>query len=385
MRRFRELGRHAEEVGVLLSLEMYEHTYSGSAASAVRLVEAIGMDVVGLNPDFGNLVRLHEPIEDWREVARQTLPYANYWHVKNYTRDEDAATGVIATSPTLSRERAHRLPDRRRAGRSTAGFQGVICTEHYGGRRSQHERGEPGVSARQDTSAPGLRACPEPGAAAVPARRGGGTMTRVFGDPETFVDDALEGFARAHQQIWCVGSTAGSCAPGRWPAGGSPSSSGAAPVTIRRSRDWSVRALPPEPCAATSSPRRRHVRPCASRAAVDAGGGILFSYGNYAGDVIHFGAAERELREAGIDVRTVLVTDDIASAPRRRADRPARHRRRPVRVPRRGRGSRGGRRPRRGGADRDPCQQPHAQPRGGVLRLHAAGRADTAVHRARRA
>src|SRR4029079_4734864 len=49
--------------------------------------------------------------------------------------------------------------------------------------------------------------------------------------------------------------------------------------------------------------------------AVDAGGGILFSYGNYAGDVIHFGAAARELREAGADVRTVLVTDDVASAP----------------------------------------------------------------------
>ena len=83
VRRFQELGRHAEEVGVLLSLEMYEHTYLGSGASAVRLIEAIGMDVVGLNPDIGNLVRLHEPIEDWRETARQTLPYANFWHVKN--------------------------------------------------------------------------------------------------------------------------------------------------------------------------------------------------------------------------------------------------------------------------------------------------------------
>ena len=30
VRRFRELGRHAEEVGVLLSLEMYEHTYLGT-------------------------------------------------------------------------------------------------------------------------------------------------------------------------------------------------------------------------------------------------------------------------------------------------------------------------------------------------------------------
>jgi sugar phosphate isomerase/epimerase len=130
--RLRELGRHAEEVGVLLSLEMYEHTYLGSGSSAVRLVEAIDMDVVGLNPDIGNLVRLHEPIEDWRDVARQTLPYANYWHVKNYTRDEDAETGMISTSPTYLESG---LIDYRTAVRWAvdAGFQGVICTEHYGG------------------------------------------------------------------------------------------------------------------------------------------------------------------------------------------------------------------------------------------------------------
>ncbi len=130
--RLRELGRHAEEVGVLLSLEMYEHTYLGTGSSAVRLVEAIGMDAVGLNPDIGNLVRLHEPIEDWRDVARQTLPYANYWHVKNYTRDEDAATGMISTSPTYLESG---LIDYRTAfgWAIEAGFQGVICTEHYGG------------------------------------------------------------------------------------------------------------------------------------------------------------------------------------------------------------------------------------------------------------
>ena len=130
--RLRELGRHADEVGVLLSLEMYEHTYLGTGASAVRLVEAIDMDVVGLNPDIGNLVRLHEPIEDWRDVARQTLPYANFWHVKNYTRDEDAATGVISTSPTYLESG---LIDYRTAvgWAIDAGFQGVICTEHYGG------------------------------------------------------------------------------------------------------------------------------------------------------------------------------------------------------------------------------------------------------------
>lgn len=47
----------------------------------------------------------------------------------------------------------------------------------------------------------------------------------------------------------------------------------------------------------------------------DHGGGVLLSYGNYAGDVLHFGLAEQRLRAEGHDVRTVLVTDDVASAP----------------------------------------------------------------------
>jgi dihydroxyacetone kinase len=49
--------------------------------------------------------------------------------------------------------------------------------------------------------------------------------------------------------------------------------------------------------------------------AANAGGGVLFSYGNYAGDAIHFGEAQQRLNAEGIETRTVLVTDDIASAP----------------------------------------------------------------------
>jgi D-erythrulose 4-kinase len=48
---------------------------------------------------------------------------------------------------------------------------------------------------------------------------------------------------------------------------------------------------------------------------VEAGAGVLLSYGNYAGDVLHFGEAVDRLAAEGIEVRTVLVTDDIASAP----------------------------------------------------------------------
>lgn len=49
--------------------------------------------------------------------------------------------------------------------------------------------------------------------------------------------------------------------------------------------------------------------------AADRGAGILIGFGNYAGDVLHFGQAAERLKSEGIDTRCVLVTDDIASAP----------------------------------------------------------------------
>ncbi|MDF2828937.1 MAG: dihydroxyacetone kinase [Mycobacterium sp.] len=43
------------------------------------------------------------------------------------------------------------------------------------------------------------------------------------------------------------------------------------------------------------------------------GGGVILGFGNYAGDVLHFGLAAEKLRHEGIDVRIVMVSDDIAS------------------------------------------------------------------------
>jgi dihydroxyacetone kinase len=45
------------------------------------------------------------------------------------------------------------------------------------------------------------------------------------------------------------------------------------------------------------------------------GAGVLFSTGNYAGDVMNFTLAQQRLEQEGIDTRVVFVTDDIASAP----------------------------------------------------------------------
>ncbi len=49
--------------------------------------------------------------------------------------------------------------------------------------------------------------------------------------------------------------------------------------------------------------------------AVDGGAGVLFCYGNYAGDVMNFDMAAEMAAMDDIVVRTVLSTDDIASAP----------------------------------------------------------------------
>ncbi|QOR45945.1 dihydroxyacetone kinase family protein [Trueperella pecoris] len=45
----------------------------------------------------------------------------------------------------------------------------------------------------------------------------------------------------------------------------------------------------------------------------DNGGGTIIMFGNYAGDVLHFGNAAEQLRAEGHDVRIFTISDDIAS------------------------------------------------------------------------
>jgi sugar phosphate isomerase/epimerase len=130
--RVRELGRHAAQVGLALSLELYEDTYLGTGDDAVRFIEAVGLENVGLNPDVGNLIRLHRDVEDWRELYAKTLPYANYWHLKNYSRDEDFEHGYFTALPSTLRDGLINY----REIISTAlslGYRGIFTMEHYGG------------------------------------------------------------------------------------------------------------------------------------------------------------------------------------------------------------------------------------------------------------
>ena len=53
----------------------------------------------------------------------------------------------------------------------------------------------------------------------------------------------------------------------------------------------------------------------AAAKAIHAGQGVLFLYGNYAGDVLNFDAAAEDLQADDIVVDTVRITDDVTSAP----------------------------------------------------------------------
>ncbi len=62
-----------------------------------------------------------------------------------------------------------------------------------------------------------------------------------------------------------------------------------------------------------SSPPPGPILQCAK--AASGGKGVLFVYGNYAGDVMNFEMAAEMAAEDNIEVRTVVTTDDISSSP----------------------------------------------------------------------
>ncbi len=132
VRRVRELGAHAADLGIEVGLEMYEDTYLGTADSAVRFATEVDLPNVGLNCDLGNLVRLHRPVEHWLSMMRKVAPFARYWHVKNYFRSEDETTGLVVSSPAplelgvISYRVTIKLA-------LEHGFDSPFLVEHYGG------------------------------------------------------------------------------------------------------------------------------------------------------------------------------------------------------------------------------------------------------------
>ncbi|MFE2493482.1 dihydroxyacetone kinase family protein [Streptomyces scopuliridis] len=145
-------------------------------------------------------------------------------------------------------------------------------------------------------------------------------MTRLFNAPAAFADEALEGFVAAHRR-WVRPVSGGVVRSAPAPrgqvavviGGGSghyPAFSGlVGPGLAHGAAVGNVFA----------SPSARQIRTVAEQA--HTGGGVLLMFGNYAGDVLHFGQAAEQLNAAGIETRCVSVTDDISSADRADQDK----------------------------------------------------------------
>ncbi|MGB4137701.1 MAG: dihydroxyacetone kinase subunit DhaK, partial [Microbacterium sp.] len=140
-------------------------------------------------------------------------------------------------------------------------------------------------------------------------------MTRLFNDPDDFATESAAGFVAASAR-WVRPVTGGVVRSTRGPeptvavviGGGSghyPAFAGlVGPGLAHGAAMGNLFA----------SPSAHQVHSVA--AAADEGRGVLLTYGNYAGDVLHFTQAQERLRAAGVDCRTVTVTDDISSAPK---------------------------------------------------------------------
>jgi dihydroxyacetone kinase len=138
-------------------------------------------------------------------------------------------------------------------------------------------------------------------------------MTHLLDAPEAFAEQALQGFCAVHARL--VRATPG----GVLRATATPAGK-VAVVIGGGSGHYPAFAGYVGPGFADgavagdvfASPSTRLVHDVAARA--HRGAGILLGFGNYAGDVLNFGAAAERLRSEGIDVRVLPVTDDVASA-----------------------------------------------------------------------
>ena len=139
-------------------------------------------------------------------------------------------------------------------------------------------------------------------------------MTRIFNDPSDFAEEALAGFCDLHSDL--VRQVPGGAVRRRRSAtpkvavlagGGSGHYPAFAGLIGAGLADGAVVGN------IFTSPSAQQAYSVAKSA--ENGAGVVFAYGNYAGDVMNFGMASERLAAEGIAVENVLVTDDIASAP----------------------------------------------------------------------
>lgn len=137
-------------------------------------------------------------------------------------------------------------------------------------------------------------------------------MTYLSNDPSDFAAQAVKGLALSHPEHVAVvhgGVVRATETPKGQPALVIGGGSGHYPAFA----GWVGPGMGHgAPCGNIfSSPSSSQVYSVARNA--ENGGGVILGFGNYAGDVLHFGAAAEKLRAEGVDVRIIRVSDDIMS------------------------------------------------------------------------
>lgn len=138
-------------------------------------------------------------------------------------------------------------------------------------------------------------------------------MTRLVNNPEEFPAESIEGFADAFSN-WVKPVYGGVVRSTKTPDGKVAIVVGGGSGHYPAFAGWVGPGMADGAVAGNifSSPSGAQAYSVAK--AAERGGGVLIGFGNYAGDVLHFGQAVERLCSEGIDARTLVVTDDVASA-----------------------------------------------------------------------
>jgi len=137
-------------------------------------------------------------------------------------------------------------------------------------------------------------------------------MTYLFNDPAAFAAQAVQGLALSHPEH-VTQVHGGVVRSTRAPEGQVALVVGGGSGHYPAFAGWVGPGMAHgAPCGNVfASPSASQVYSVARNA--DNGGGVILGFGNYAGDVLHFGVAAEKLRAEGIDVRVIRVSDDIVS------------------------------------------------------------------------
>ncbi len=83
----RNAGQLAADLNVKISIEVHQGSIADNATATLHLLDLVGMESVGANPDLGNIYWQYEHPEETAEAAIVALaPRAAYWHCKNLRR-----------------------------------------------------------------------------------------------------------------------------------------------------------------------------------------------------------------------------------------------------------------------------------------------------------